>query len=382
MSPAFGRLLTAAALAALVFAPLPAAAETGVTDREILLGQSVALSGTLGALGKQYTAGAQLYLDAINEAGGVHGRRIRLLSVDDGYDTQRALDNTRKLLREDKVFALFNYLGTGIATAHLPVIVAEKVPFFAPYSGADHLRKTHNRYLFHIRASYSDEAEKIVEHLHSLGYSRIGVLQNNDVFGRSALASIEEAMTRRKIRPAAVGVIESNSNDARAAAAALAPYDPQVIILASAGGGAIAFIREYAKKELRTQYYAFSVVSSEQLIRELGPDSQGITVTQVMPFPWKSLLGITREYQRLLTARDPSAKPGYTHFEGFVAAKAFVEALRLAGRDLTRERLLASLQRMDALDLGGFVLSFRPGNHNGSRFVELTLIGKDGKFVQ
>jgi ABC-type branched-subunit amino acid transport system substrate-binding protein len=357
-------------------------AETGLSDREILLGQSVAVSGTLAALGKQYTAGAQLYFDAVNEAGGVHGRRLRMISLDDGYDTQRALDNTKKLLREEKVFALFNYLGTGITTAHLPVIVAEKVPFFAPYTGADHLRKAHNRYLFHIRASYGDEAEKIVEHLHSLGYARIGVVHQNDVFGRSALASVEEAMAKRKIRPAAIGVIESNSTDAKAAAAALTPYDPQVIILATAGGGAIAFIREYAKKELRTQYYAFSVVSSEQLIRELGPDSHGITVTQVMPFPWKSLSGITREYQRLLKARDPEAKPGYTHFEGYVAAKALVEGLRQAGRELTREKLVATLERMDALDLGGFVVSFRPGNHNGSRFVELTLIGKDGRFVQ
>ncbi len=364
----------------LLVAPLHA--EIGVSDREILLGQSIARSGTLAALGSQYTAGAQLYLDAVNEEGGVFGRRIRLLSLDDGYDTQRALDNTKKLVKEEKVFALFNYLGTGIATAHLPVIMAERVPFFAPYTGADHLRKTHNRYLFHIRASYGDEAEKIVEHLHSLGYSRIGVVQNNDVFGRSALASIEEAMGKRKIRPAAVGVIESNSNDARQAAAALVPHEPQVIILASAGGGAIAFIREYAKRSLSAQYYAFSVVSSEQLIRELGPDSHGITITQVMPFPWKPLSALTREYQRLLAAKDPKARPGYTHFEGFVAARALVEALRQTGKDLTRERLVATLERMNALDLGGFVLSFKPGDHTGSRFVELTLIGKDGRFIQ
>jgi len=357
-------------------------AEVGVTEREIVLGQSVAVSGTLAALGKQYSAGAQLYFDSVNDSGGIHGRKVRIVSLDDGYDTQRALDNTKKLLKEQKVFALFNYLGTGITTALLPVIVAEKVPLFAPYTGADHLRQAQNRYLFHIRASYHDEAEKIVEHLHSLGFSRIGVVHQNDVFGRSALASVEEAMTKRKIRPIGIGVIESNSTDAKAAAETLAPTDPQVIILATAGGGAIAFIREYAKRNLRTQYYGFSVVSSEQLIRELGPDSHGITITQVMPFPWKSLTALTREYQRLLAARDANAKPGYTHFEGFISAKAFAEALRQAGRDLTRERLVGTLERMDNLDLGGYVLSFRPGNHNGSKFVELTMIGKDGKFVQ
>ncbi len=367
---------------ALLLLALPVRAELGVTEREIVLGQSIAVSGTLATLGKQYSAGAQLYLDAVNENGGVHGRKIRIVSLDDGYETQRAIDNTKKLLKEDKVFALFTYLGTGITTAHLPIIVAERVPLFAPYTGADHLRQAHNRYLFHIRASYGDEAEKIVEHLHSLGYSRIGVVHQNDVFGRSALASIEEAMTKRKVRPVAIGVIESNSTDAKAAAAALAPSDPQVIILATAGGGAIAFIREYAKRNLRTQYYAFSVVSSEQLIRELGPDSHGITITQVMPFPWKPLSTLTREYQRLLATKDPNTKPGYTHFEGFIAAKAFVEALRQTGRDLSREKLLATLERMDNLDLGGYVLSFRPGNHNGSKFVELTMIGKDGKFVQ
>lgn len=382
MNPVLVRTLLRGFMALGILASGTCFGEQGVSEREILLGQSVATSGTLAALGQQYTAGAQLYFEAVNAGGGVHGRRIRMISLDDGYDTQRALDNTKKLLRDEKVFALFNYLGTGISTAHLPVIVAEKVPFFAPYTGADHLRRAHNRYLFHIRASYGDEAEKIVEHLYSLGYSRIGVVHQNDVFGRSALASVEEAMNKRKIRPIAIGVIESNSTDARAATNALAPTNPQVIILATAGGGAIAFIREFAKKELRTQYYAFSVVSSEQLIRELGPDSHGITITQVMPFPWKSLTAITREYQRMLLAKDPAAKPGYTHFEGFVAAKALVEALRLAGRDLSREKLLATLERLDALDLGGFVISFRPGNHNGSRFVELTLIGKDGKFVQ
>ncbi len=357
-------------------------AQQGVTDREILLGQSAVLTGPMNSNGIFYTAGAQMYFDAVNAAGGVNGRKVRVVTLDDAYDPKRAVANTKKLLHEEKVLSLFNYLGTGSAMAMIPVAAEEKVPLFAPYTGSDGVRKAGNRYIFHIRASYGDEAEKIIDHLHTLGYKRISVMYQNDNFGKAVLAVVQAAMDKRKIKPASAAPIEPNASDAKTTAANIAKGDPQAIIIGSAGNPVVAFIKEYNASGHKAQYYAPSVVSSEQLTRELGEAARGIVISQVMPFPWKPLNALVREYHKLLAAGGNKVAPSYTHFEGFVSAKIFTEALRRSGRDLTREKLIATLESMRELDLGGFVVGYDKNNRQGSRFVELTMIGRDGKFVQ
>ena len=168
-------------------------AEPGVSDKEILIGQSAALSGPAKELGTEMRSGAQLYFDQVNAGGGVNGRKIRMISLDDGYEPERAAANTRKLIEEEKVLALFGYVGTPTSLAALPVFTEAKVPFVGAFTGAQALREPFNRYVFNVRASYFDETEKIVEQLSTTALKRIAVFYQNDAYGKAGLAGVERA---------------------------------------------------------------------------------------------------------------------------------------------------------------------------------------------
>lgn len=379
----FPRRITLIALAALALTLRGAtAAESGIGDGTILLGQSIALSGALADLGTEYRNGAVLYFEHANAAGGVHGRKIRLLSLDDGYDTARALENTRKLVEQEKVFAIFGQFGTGITQASLPLTTGAGIPLFAPYTGADGLRDGANRYLFHIRASYGNETEQMVAQLVGTGVKDIAVIHQNDNFGKAGLQVAEQALKKRGLKPVAVGPIEiAPAVDVRKAVESVGLANPEAIIMIAAGKGAVAFVREYMKTGRSAQFFGLSVVSSRQLVKELGAASHGIAIAQVMPSPWRSSNASAREYQQVL-ARQNSAELTYTAFEGFIAAKVFTEGLRRAGRDLTREKLVAALEGLRNHDAGGLVVDFGPKKRNGSAYVDLSIISKDGQFLR
>lgn len=357
------------------------AAEIGVGDQTIVLGHSIALSGALGDLGKEYQSGAQLYFDYLNSQGGIAGRKIRLISLDDAYDTNKALENTKKLVEQEKVFAIFGQFGTGITLASLPLTTAAGVPLFAPYTGADALRDNANRFLFHIRASYGEETEKIVEQLVSTGLKDIAVVYQNDGFGKAGLQGAEQALARRSLKPVAVGPIEMPAVDIRKALESVTKAKPGAIVMITAGKPSVAFIREYMKTGQPTQYYALSVVSSRQLVQELGASAHGIAISQVLPSPWRTSTPAVRDYQKVLANANSKAF-SYTSLEGFVAARIFAEALRRAGKDLTREKLVAALEGMRNYDAGGFVVDFGPKKRNASSYVDLSIISKDGQFLR
>ncbi len=377
-------LLRTIALAALALLGLQKAlaAETGVGDQTIVLGQSIALSGALSDLGKEYASGASLYFDSVNAKGGIHGRKIKLLSLDDGYDTKKALDNTRQLVEQDKVFAIFGQFGTGITQSSLPLTTEAGIPLFAPYSGADGLRDNKNRYLFHIRASYGDETEKMVEQLASTGVREIAVIHQNDPFGKAGLLVAEQALQKRGLKPLAVGPIDiSPSVDVKKAVDLVSQTNPTAIIMIAAGKGAVGFIKAFQKTGQTPQYYGLSVVSSRQLVKELGSAAHGIAISQVMPSPWRTSSPAAREYQSLV-ARQKGLEPTYTSFEGYMAAKVFAEGVRRAGRDITREKFVAALESLRNHDAGGLVVDFGPGKHNGSNYVDLSIISRDGQFLR
>lgn len=357
----------------------PALAETGVTADTILLGQTAALSGPLAQLGTDYRDGAQLWFDAVNHAGGVHGRRVQLLSLDDGYDPRRGEANVRKLLEQDKVFGLFGPFGTGVTLKIVPMAAAARVPVFAPYSGADALREPGNRYLFHIRASYGEEMGKIVEQLVTTGVASIGVVYQNDAFGKSGLAGVEAALAKHKLKPVAVAPIDAAAGDAHKAAQTLAGAAPLAIVMATAGKSSAAFIKACAEAGCLSQFYALSVADSRALAA-LGPQARGVVVAQVTPSPWHVTASAAREYQRLAKAAKKEAS--YASFEGFLAARVYVEALRRAGPELTREQLVATLEGMRSFDAGEFLVSFSPRQHAGSSYVELSIMTADGKFLR
>lgn len=356
-------------------------AETGIGDQSIVLGQSIALSGALGDLGKEYQAGARHYFDHINMQGGIAGRKVKLISLDDAYDTNKALENTKKLIEQEKVFAIFGQFGTGITLASLPLTTGTGVPLFAPYTGADALRDNGNRYLFHIRASYGEETEKIVEQLVGTGVKDIAVVFQNDGFGKAGLQGAEQALARRNLKPVAIGPIEMPAVDIKKALEIVGNARPGAIIMITAGKPSVAFIRDYMKTGQPAQFYALSVVSSRQLVQELGASAHGIAISQVLPSPWRTSTPVVREYQQVLVKAN-SKEFSYTSLEGFMAAKVFAEALRRVGKDLTREKLVAALEGLRNYDTGGFVVDFGPKKHNGSSYVDLSILSRDGQFLR
>lgn len=357
-------------------------AEVGVTNTTILLGQSAALSGPAANLGKEMKEGATIYFEYINSQGGVHGRKINLISLDDGYEPDRAVPNTKKLINENKVFALFGYVGTPTSYAVIPVITEAKIPFFAPFTGAEGLRSPVNKYIFNIRASYFDETEKLVEWSVSQGKKNIAVFYQNDSYGKAGLQGVEIAMKKRDLKISALGTVERNTTDVAEAVKSIKKAGPGAIIMISAYKSCAAFIRQAKKAGMDPVFMNVSFVGSKALALELGEEGHGVIISQVVPFPWDPTPDVAREFHKLMKQYLPKEQPSFNNLEGFIGAKAFVEGLRRAGKDLTREKFIAALETFRQVDLGRFAVTFSPQSHSGSKQVQLTIIiGKGGGFM-
>lgn len=366
---------------ALVLAAATSQADNGVGDKTIVLGQSAALTGPAAALGTAMRDGALAYFDSVNAAGGVGGRQIVLKTLDDGYEPDRAGANTAALVDKDKVFALFGYVGTPTSNAAQAIVKKEGVPFFAPVTGAQSLREPFDRNVFNIRDSYFDETEKIVEQLSAIGVKRVAVFYQDDAYGKAGLEGVTRALKKRKLDVFATATVERNSIDVAAAVAKMKGAKPQAVILVSAYKSCAAFIRAMQKDGGAQPYFwNISFVGSLALSQELGAAGRGVMVSQVMPNPWDEKVDIVREYRKLYLAK-PGRKPDYVSLEGFIAAKIFVEGLRHVKGTPTRDGFTHALETMGAYNVGGFTVKFAPNNHNGSDFVDLTIITTDGKFM-
>lgn len=362
--------------------PVVAQAETGVTDQRILLGQSAAFSGAAAQLGIQLHAGAKAYFDSVNQQGGIFGRKIEIVTADDKYEANLAAANTKKLIEGDGVFALFGYVGTPTSNAALPLFTAAKVPFFAPFTGAQSLREPFNREIFNIRASYFDETEHLVDRLVRLGIKDIAVFYQNDAYGKAGLAGVERAAKKAGIKLVELATVERNSTDVQAAVAKILPKHPEAIIQISAYSSCAAFIKTMRQADYHGQFYNVSFVGSQALADALGPISSGVVISQVMPFPWHAATPVVAEYQKVMKHAGITDL-NFSSLEGFVAAKVFAEGVRRAGRELTREKLLHALETVNTgnFDVGGYDVNFAANNHNASKYVDMTVITKDKKFL-
>jgi ABC-type branched-subunit amino acid transport system substrate-binding protein len=357
------------------------AADAGIDANSILIGQTGVFSGPVAEPVLQYRAGAQLYFDMINAKGGVYGRKIKLLSYDDRFDPKLAAENAKRLLNEDKVFTLFGLIGTGATAACIPFINEHRVPVVGALSGSDALRDPKLKLLFHTRASYSDEIGKMLEQLDTTGVGAIAVVYQDDAFGKAGLKSAQSAFERRGIKPTIEAPIDMSKLDALGPTVAkVAQTQPGAVIMVTAGKASTAFIREYLKTGTRPQFFGVSVLSAKALLADLGADAHGIVVAQVVPSPLRTSYGISKEF--LAAAKNASSKDvTYNSLEGFLTAKVFVEALRRAGKDLSRDKLLAALESLDNYDLGGFIIDYSKGRRAGSNFVDLSIISKTGQFL-
>lgn len=344
--------------------------------QDIVLGQSAALSGPAQELGREMQFGAKLYFDSVNAAGGIRGRKIVLRSLDDGYEPARAAANTRKLIADGDVLALFGYVGTPTSAAAIPIASEAKLPFFGAFTGAELLRVPFNRFVFNVRASYFDETEAIVRQMTQSGALKIAVFYQNDSYGLAGLAGVERAMAKRNMTVSAKATVERNSTDVAAAVATLKAAKPDAIVMISAYASCSELIRQMKKADAATRFVNVSFVGTRALAKALGPDADGVIISQVMPPPTALKYPIVGEYQALLKASG--GEPSYTSLEGFIAAKIMVEALRRGG-DASSAALVRALESLRSYDLGGFTASFGPDSHNASRFVELTVLDKRGQ---
>jgi branched-chain amino acid transport system substrate-binding protein len=366
--------------AVLSMAALPAAAQ-GVTADKILLGQAAVFTGPAAQLGIQMRNGIKTYFDFVNEKGGVHGRKLELITEDDKYEISVAPSASQALIEKHKVFALLGYVGTPTGVAHLKVTTAAKVPLVGMFTGAEVLREPMNRYVFHVRASYYDETDKIVEQVVSTGGKRIAVFYQDDAYGEAGRKGTEIALTKRGMKIHSTGTVERNTVKVEKAVADINASQPDAVVMVSAYTACAEFIRQMKKAGSGAQFYNVSFVGSAALANALGKDGVGVAISQVVPFPWGTGVPIVKEYQNL------AAKAGFKDYnfsaiEGFLTAKVMVEGLRRTGKNLTREAFVDTMEKMQDVDLGGFFVSYSPKSHTGSKFVDLTIIGRDGKFLR
>lgn len=380
----FMRFLKVSAIVALLaFLPLSnlAFAEPGVTDKEILIGQFAALSGPAAQLGQRMNAGILAHFEAINAQGGVNKRKLKLVTRDDGYEPEKATAAVKALISEDKVFALIGSVGTPTTLAALPIINEAKIPLIGPFTGAQALREPFSRQVFHVRASYFDETERIVQHLTTLGIKKIAVLYQNDAYGKTGLDGVNRALAKRQMKTVGTATVERNSVDVTQSIEEIIKSAPEAVVQISTYKSSAAFIKSARAKGFGGQFFNVSFVGSQALADELGDSGLGVVISQVVPYPYQGSSPVAREYQTQMLAAGQKLL-GYSSFEGFLAAKVMVEGLRRAGRDLTRENFVSSLETLKNFNMGGFAVNYSAKSHEGSGFTDLTIIGRDGKFIR
>jgi branched-chain amino acid transport system substrate-binding protein len=360
----------------LVFGQAP-----GVTPKTIVLGQSAPFTGPAAQLGIQMNAGTKAYFDHTNARGGVFGRKIELKTRDDRYEANLCAENTKKFIEEDKVFALVSYVGTPTTVAAMPIFTNAKVPLVGPFTGAEALRSPVNRYIFNVRASYYDETEKIVEQLVSTGNRKIAVFYQDDAYGQAGLKGVQIAMDKRNLKIVGLGKVERNTVKVEEAVKTINASQPDAVVMISAYTSIAEFVRQMKALGSTTQFHNVSFVGSKALADALKEEGHGVAISQVVPFPWSPSVPIVKEYQEVMT-KAGNTDFNFSSLEGYIVGKVMVEGLHRAGKDLTREKLVSALEGMNNVDLGDFIVGFSTTNHSGSKFVDLTMIGRGGKFLK
>lgn len=370
----------AAAMAAALALP-----QSHARGQELVIGQVAPLSGVLASTGQQMVLGGRLWFEHVNANGGIHGRRIEHVVVDDGYKVDETVRLTRELLARPEVLALFGFAGTANVGKLLSDGVLEQggAALVAPYTGGEVLRTPFNPWIFHLRAGYADEAEHMVQQATTLGLRRIAVMYQDDGFGQAGLEGVRKALAKRELTLSVAAGYERNTDKVEEAARRIKESDAQAVIMISINKPTAAFVRRYRELGGGAQLYNISVVDPAEIVRLAGlRNAHGLGISQVVPYPYTPRLAVVREYHDLLKRYAPKDEPNYTSFEEFLGAKVLVEGLRRAGPNPTRAKVLEALESLARYDLGGVTVGYSPQNRIGSRYVEVTVIGSNGKLLK
>jgi branched-chain amino acid transport system substrate-binding protein len=366
--------------------PLSTTLSPGITNDQVLIGSSLALGGHAGYLGTQTLHGALAYIQYVNDQGGIHGRKIHVIAYDDGYDPPRCVTNTQKLIVQDKVFALFCYVGTPTTVKILPLVDEARIPVVGMFTGANALREPHNRYVINVRASYYQETGAAVKHLvEEMKLEKIAVFYQYDAYGFDGLKGTEIALRPYGLVPVATGTYIRGTLDVEEGLRKIMAANAEAVVMIGTYEPCAKFIHLAREKGFAPVFYNVSFVGADELARLLGHVDEKIVVTQVVPPPEVSesnqKLWGAREYVELLNRYYPMDRPNFVSLEGYINAKVLVEGLKRAGRNLNRETFIDAIESIQKLDLGiANLLSFSPTDHQGLERVYFTYL-LDGKFV-
>ena len=355
----------------------------GVTDKEIVIGSCSALEGPSQTLGVQTVAGAKSYFSMVNEEGGVHGRKLRLVAYDDSYDpakTQICFDR----LTKENVFALGFFVGTPTAVKYVPMAEAAKIPLIGLFTGAQTLYTPLRHWVINVRASYFDETREQIDGLwNSLAYRKIAVIHPDDAFGAAVLEGVKEALKTRGAEPAAVASYPRQTTNVGGAIDIVRASDPQAVVVVGPPNTVAPILKQAHAAGWKPLFLTVSFVGTDELISEAGADADGMIITQVVPPYYLTDLKTVALYRRTLTQYSPTARPNFVSLEGFVDAMVMVEGLKRAGRELTRDALIRSLESIHDLDLGlgpQLKLDYSAKDHKGFDHVIPTVV-RSGRAV-
>ncbi|MBU0986509.1 MAG: ABC transporter substrate-binding protein [Proteobacteria bacterium] len=355
----------------------------GVTTNSITFGSSLALGGHAGYLGTQTLHGALSFINHVNEQGGIHGRMIKVIAYDDRYDPPQCIKNTGQLINEDKVFGLFCYVGTPTSVEIISIVEKAKIPLLGLFTGAHALREPFKRYIINVRASYYEETAAAVRHfVEVLGLKKIGVFYQDDAYGLDGLQGAKLALKNYGLTPVAKGSFIRGTMDVEKALNKIAASGTEAVVMIGTYDPCAKFIKSARAKGFNPIFHNVSFVGADELARKLGPDGEGVIITQVVPPPEERvLLPAAKDYALLLTRYYPEDTPNFVGFEGFINAKILVEGLRRAGREITREGFIDAIDSLERYFVGiGAKISFNNTDHQGLDQVYFTQI-KNGKLV-
>ncbi|MEY4753241.1 MAG: hypothetical protein RJA44_916 [Pseudomonadota bacterium] len=371
--------LAAAGLGARSPASRAATAVSAGAGPELLFGQSAVLSGPLGQPVLQFNAGARLAFDEFNAAGGLHGRRLRLLSLDDGLSPERALANVHALLREHKVFGLFGCTGSATTAAMEPLLRDTGVPAFGGYAVADSVRLRSRGVAYFVRASYGREAATLVRHLTTIGVARIGVAHLANPGGEEVLRLLGAALAEHRLEPAVSAAVALDGSNVTEAARKLAALQPQAVVMFLGGQLAADLMNQMGQRRLHTAFYGMSISGGELAAAKLGQRARGLTLAQIVPSPDSAVDPAILAYRRL--AETAQVSNDHFSLEGYLTARVLIEALRRGPQEPSRARLHATLRGLQ-MRIAGLDLDFTLDGHTGSRYVDLVQLSEDGRFIR
>lgn len=349
---------------------------TGVTNNAILIGSCSALDGPAHFLGQQTVLGATTYLHSINDEGGIFGRKVQLLAFDDGYDPDKAPACFKRMTKEG-VFALGFFVGTPTAKVYVPMAQEEKIPVIGLFTGAQMLYEPLKHYVINVRASYFDETREQVDKLWENNIHKIGVLYQDDAFGKTVLDGVKLALQKHNSAPVGLGTFPRNSVDVDGGLKDVMAARPQAVVVVGPYSPVAAAIKRAHAAGWHPQFLTVSFVGTEEFIKEAGPDAEGTIITQVVP-PYDHLdYPTVALYRKELSQYYPGQKPSFVSFEGFVDAMVLVEGLKRAGKDPTREKLISAIESIHDMNIGmgaKLTLDYSSTDHKGFKNVYPTIV--------